>query len=81
MLPCHYFSLATILREKGGVREAFLEEMTFWGQNFPDTASGLGRWGERKPGRGTCQGLKWEAVGVSRALGGHQEKSREVGSS
>lgn len=63
------------------VREGFLEEMTFWGQNFPDTASWLGRWGERKPGRGTCQGLKWEAVGVSRALGGHQEKSREVGSS
>lgn len=22
-----------------GVREGFLEEMTFWGQNFPDTAS------------------------------------------
>ena len=30
MLPCHWFSLATILREKGGVREAFLEEMTFF---------------------------------------------------
>ena len=24
------------------VREGFLEEMTFWGQNFPDTASWWG---------------------------------------
>ena len=63
-----------------GVREGFLEEMTFWGQNFPDTASWWGA-GERKPGRGTCQGRKWDAVGVSRGLGGHQEKSREGGSS
>lgn len=63
------------------VREGFLEEMTFWGQNFPDTASWWGAGEERKPGGGTCQGLKWEAVGMSRALGGHQKKSREVGSS
>ena len=36
------------------VREGFLEEMTFWGQNFPDTASW---WGaeERKPGRGPAR--------------------------
>lgn len=30
ILPCRYFSLATILREKGAIREAFLEEMTFF---------------------------------------------------